>query len=98
MEANKMVEYIRRDLVMQKGADVPGFFSKMISSYDVMEIPVEDVEPVKHGKWIFNTDDFVPKYRCSSCGYNRPIMAGENVKQEPSNFCNNCGAKMELED
>lgn len=46
------------------------------------------------GEWMYNTDDFTPKMRCSSCGYNKPLVAGESVEQEPSNFCPNCGAKM----
>lgn len=84
-----MVEYIRRDLVMQKGADVPGFFSKMISSYYVMEIPVEDVEPVKHGKW--KADKFKNLWCsvCKHCGSNDGI---------DTDYCPNCGAKMDLED
>lgn len=53
--------------------------------------------PVKQGKWIYNTDEFSPHMRCSICGYNKPIAAGENIKQEPFCYCCNCGAKMELE-
>lgn len=53
--------------------------------------------PVKHGKWIYNTDEFSPHMRCSICGYNKPIAAGENIEQEPFCYCCNCGAKMDLE-
>ena len=53
-----------------------------------------DVREVKRGHWIYNTDDFTPKMRCSVCGYNKPIAAGENIEQEPSDFCNKCGADM----
>lgn len=48
----------------------------------------------KHGKWIYNTDDFTPKMRCSACGYNKPMVAGEGIEQEPNNFCPHCGADM----
>lgn len=56
-----------------------------------------------HGHWIYNTDEFTPKMRCSVCGYNRPIKCTCNdtvmfVEQEPTNFCNNCGAEMDEED
>lgn len=54
-----------------------------------------DVEEVKHGKWIYNTDDFTPKMRCSVCGYNKPLVAGESIEQNPNDFCNKCGAKMD---
>lgn len=57
-----------------------------------------------HGHWIYNTDEFTPKMRCSVCGYNRPIKCICNgsvsamvVEQEPANFCNNCGAIMDEE-
>lgn len=56
-----------------------------------------------HGHWIYNTDEFTPKMRCSVCGYNRPVHCVCNepitnvVEQEPANFCNNCGAEMDEE-
>lgn len=56
------------------------------------------IDPVTHAKWVYNTDDFTPKHRCTNCGYNKPIMAGENVTQEPKNYCPNCGAKMDLKE
>lgn len=56
-----------------------------------------DVAEIVHGKWVYNTDDFTPKYRCSVCGYNKPIVSGENITQEPKNYCPNCGAKMDKE-
>lgn len=52
---------------------------------------------VKHGKWIYNTDDFSPKMRCSVCGYNKPLVAGVGIEQEPNDYCNKCGAKMDGE-
>ena len=50
------------------------------------------------GEWVYNTDDFTPKQRCTVCGYNKPILAGEGVIQEPKHFCPNCGARMRKED
>ena len=63
-------------------------------SGDLVNEPTADVVEVKHGKWIYNTDDFTPKMRCSVCGYNKPIVAGEGIEQEPNDFCNKCGADM----
>ncbi|MGO5113605.1 hypothetical protein ACTQ33_01005 [Candidatus Avoscillospira sp. LCP25S3_F1] len=48
-----------------------------------------------NGKWIPNTDEFTPKKRCTNCGYNKPIAAGECLREEPEKYCPNCGAKME---
>lgn len=59
--------------------------------------PDADVAEIRHGKWICNTDDFTPKYRCSVCGYNKPIVSGENITQEPKSYCPHCGAKMDKE-
>ena len=59
------------------------------------DTPTADVEEVKHGEWIINTDDFTPKMRCTACGYNKPIISGINIKQKPNNYCPNCGAKIE---
>ena len=63
-------------------------------SGDLVNEPTADVVEVKHGKWIYNTDDFTPKMRCSACGYNKPMVAGEGIEQEPNNFCPHCGADM----
>ena len=57
--------------------------------------PTIDPESLrKKGEWLYNTDDFTPKKRCTNCGYNKPVIAGERVEQEPSFFCPNCGADM----
>ena len=48
----------------------------------------------KHGEWQYNTDDFTPKMRCSVCHYQKPLIAGERITQEPNFYCPNCGAKM----
>ena len=54
--------------------------------------PTIDTE--RHGEWIPNTDDFTPAKRCSACGYNKPLAAGEGARQEPDTYCPNCGTKM----
>lgn len=54
-----------------------------------------ELAPVIHAHWIVNTDDFTPKKRCSACGYNKPIIAGENVGQEPDTHCPSCDALMD---
>lgn len=51
----------------------------------VKEMESEDVERVKHGKWLINSDGYYPY--CSEC-CNEPTM------RIMSKFCPNCGAKM----
>lgn len=43
----------------------------------------------RKGKWIYKANDYaygMPEYECDQCGYWYP---------ENSNYCPNCGAKME---
>ena len=47
--------------------------------------PTIEVQPVKRGKWIVSSDGYYPY--CSECG-DRP--------QKITNYCANCGAKMEV--
>lgn len=50
--------------------------------------PTIDAEPVKHGRWE-QMKVFKSEYVCSECGDLWP--------EEKSNYCPNCGAKMEVE-
>ena len=49
----------------------------------VMEIPTTDAEPVRHGKWTITPSHI----ECSECG--------ESFMLFPSNYCPNCGARMD---
>jgi rubrerythrin len=60
-----------------------------------LTIPTVDAALVVHAKWVANTDDFTPKKRCTNCGYNKPMKAGEGIEQEPEAFCPACGAMMD---
>lgn len=68
--------------------------------YDIEHIPAADVEEVKHGKWIEVQKeniwcDIVPVLECSACG---KYTVGTRGIMTKSNYCPNCGAKMDLED
>ena len=51
----------------------------------VAQIAVEDVQPVKHGKWLkrMSTSDSL---KCSVCGNNH---------EYPTTYCPNCGVRMD---
>lgn len=61
--------------------------------------PTIEVEPVRHGRWISEKCNHKPcriknpekwvTYKCSVCGYSNG--------RKQSNYCPNCGAKMDLE-
>ena len=51
-------------------------------------VPYAEVEPVKHGHWV-GIDDFPHEtWECDRCG---KIIETD----EPPNYCENCGAKMD---
>lgn len=52
-------------------------------------IPAADVAPVRHGRWVASHDEFC---QCSLCKY--PVYAAWNT----TNYCPNCGAKMDKEE
>lgn len=57
---------------------------------DIDVIPAADVAPVVHGRWrlvcVFGFNDC---YICSECG---------KIAMNDSNYCPNCGAKMDKEE
>lgn len=63
-------------------------------------LPTADVAEVKRGKWIEVQkeniwNDIVPVLECSACG---KYTVGTRGIMTKSNYCPNCGAKMNLED
>ena len=59
---------------------------------DVGEVPSADVQPVRHGRWIWDSN--APHrehgaYKCSNCGCHSDFE---------ENYCYNCGARMDLKD
>lgn len=61
----------------------------------INSIPASDVEPVRHGHWIWRSNyrdydgDICSTYSCSNCS----IVSSDN-----SLYCPNCGAKMDGKD
>ena len=56
---------------------------------DLTKFPAADVAEVRHGRWIASRDEFCA---CSICKY--PVYVGWNQ----TNYCPNCGAKMDKEE
>lgn len=57
-------------------------FQKLID-----DAPTVEAEPVRHGRWVGNSMDFA----CSVCGVYQNMYTGK------TNYCPNCGAKMNAE-
>ena len=95
-------EYISREAAIEeidKWLDTVGtaLVGKGLSYYGELIGCIEDaraanVAEVVHGRWIWNEEgeiDWEQFYRCSNCG---------DKEYWESNFCPNCGAKMDLEE
>ena len=94
-----MAEYIEREALLKNAQTYSMEFGEYIGD-DVRDVdailadrvkdaPAADVEPVRHGRWLINSDGYYPY--CSEC------------KEEPksgimTHYCPNCGAKMDKED
>lgn len=71
-----------------RGAHYCQFKMRVIESLERPDwCPLEEAEPVKHGRWI-GIDDFPHEtWECDRCG---KIIETD----EPPNYCENCGARM----
>lgn len=94
-----MTEYINKQALLAEYDCVhvgpPGGARKLIE-----EAPPADVVPVVHGRWIV-TEEYndviemdVVKYACSACGEYR--LSATTLSQA-TNYCPNCGARMDGE-
>lgn len=86
-KCDTLSEYIERNKVYELIGQT-GVARIHVSDIDV--IPVADVAPVHHGKWLPTTKWWQGGSawkQCSECGI---LHLGK------SNFCPNCGAKMDI--
>lgn len=85
-----MVEYIEREVSIVRACKA---IQDDFIAFDVKEaikaIPAADVREVVHGKWTrINYQPCGHDYQCSEC---------YDLNDRASNYCPNCGAKMEVE-
>ena len=87
-----MDDYISREAALTALQDSDLFNTTERQLRAIRELPAADVAEVVHGRWIWNEEgeiDWEQFYRCSKCG---------DKEYWESNFCPNCGAKMDLEE
>lgn len=95
-----MAEYIEReaaiDAIMKVYVRTAGYKARervFEAEEAVHRLPVADVAPVVHGRWIEQEKyTFGVMYDCSICG-NRILDNGHSW-----NYCPNCGARMDGDD
>lgn len=62
---------------------------------DLIDIcDAETIDPAKHGKWV-SGHEWMPIYVCSICGIR--ALFDDSGDHAFSNYCPNCGAKMDGE-
>ena len=93
-----MAEYIEREAMKRALRNAHLHLDETGIVIEIDDIPSADVQPVKHGKWVFYKppDDWIkmhlsPKsfYVCDICGH---------IEDGKQNYCSHCGAKMDGED
>ena len=84
-----MAEYIEREAVLKEAESRIMWGASAAAVYELIrDAPAADVAQVRHGRWIASHDEFCA---CSICKY--PVYVWWNQ----TNYCPNCGAKMDLE-
>lgn len=91
--AVKKFENYRRDCEEENDERAAQIFDDCVS--ELMDIPAEDVAPVRHGRWTDPEDDGgYTSWYCSLCRH--PIRT---IGGYPNwNYCPNCSARMDKED
>ena len=84
-----MDEYISKQIFKEKYLCC-GWLPEM-SEEEFDAFPAADVVEVRHGRWIVFDPKNAESKECSMCGY---LFS----RLYPSNYCPNCGARMDKED
>ena len=81
-----MDEYIKREEAIEA---VKHAWAKWLEPSQYLEIiPAADVDPVRHGQWLCVDTDTEQFFLCNRC---------KKKEYWESDYCPNCGAKMDLE-
>lgn len=95
-----MTEYISRDKAIEliqprvKPSTIygEGYLQAIKHASEILAlIPAADVQPVKHGRWIPQSDDM---WLCSNCKENIIYSCHESDRTEKQRYCCRCGARM----
>ena len=97
-----MAEYIDREAIFPVWISTPSPASIESLCNAINQIPAADVAPVRHGKWEYDPNGMdwgLGAWVCSVCGCKNDNL-GMSERINPylfsgSNFCPNCGAKMD---
>lgn len=90
-----MSRYIDADKLIKSIPPYRGEYPVMMKAVwaAIDATPTADVVEVRHGKWV-KTNSRLAEMTCSLCGF---TYYGEHDEECMSNFCPECGAKMDGE-
>lgn len=66
------------------------YLDALIDADDVID-DMPTIDPVRHGRWVYDGQSIEVMYKCSECGY---VEFGH----DHSTYCPNCGARMDGDD
>ena len=97
-----MTDYIKREDAINAIRSAFTGITADTMELRVNSIPSADVAPVRHGRWIEygENKDGTYNIRCSKCGAGLKSKGRANsyYTKHKYRYCQNCGAKMDLED
>lgn len=93
-----MAEYIDREKIFSIWRSMPAPASVTSLAAAISQTPAADVVEVRHGRWM-TTDAYPHHLYCSVC-YKTYAKNAKWVNELdlPTNYCPNCGTRMDKED
>ena len=86
-------EYIEREAAVQ-ALNSEGITKNMRAHRKILAVPTADVEPVRHGEWVKETEYYADDYsECNVCQVYACSLCGRTEKRKEL-YCH-CGAKMD---
>ena len=92
-----MIDYIRKDTA-RRIIDSLRNHEQMVAMLEA--VPSEDVQPVRHGHWVYGEDDYgIDGYHCNKCGFFVPWDYTHKFINfiEDYHYCPHCNARMDGE-
>lgn len=92
-----MAEYIDRNLC-ELLAEYDQYYTLVVPLSKIRKLPAADVAPVVHGKWIEEKYETISieRHRKINNIKNKCSICEKSNGRRKTNFCPNCGAKMDL--
>lgn len=92
-QKEKTEEYISREEILKRNwyGNTKSIVWRCYASELIKSIPAADVATVKHGYWIYHSDDLFPAESTQECSV---CHEKEYTTLRNDHFCPNCGAIM----